>query len=86
MLKIYLLDPGNSLVCIETSYNHVSYDFRVFINATLDSPARLETLGHSFFILRLTHPTTGIKHGSRIQVCDYSTSSVPATLDTFLHG
>ena len=55
-----------------------------FIDAPLNFPARLELL-NTIFVLRLTHHTPGIELGGRIEMCDYSMSSVSATLDTLPH-
>ena len=51
------------------------------MDAKLNFPARLELL-NTIFVLRLTRHTPGIELGGRIEVCDYSMSSLAATLDT----
>ena len=53
----------------------------LFIDAPLNFPARLELL-NTIFVLRLTHHAPRIELGRRIEVCDYITSFVSATLDT----
>ena len=65
-------------VCMNVWLHH----FRIFIDSPLNFPAQIETFRHLYFLLRLTHPTPGIEQGSQIEVCDYGTSSVSATLDT----
>ena len=56
---------------------------RLFIDAPLNLPAQVGNFGHSFiFLLCITHPTPGIKPGSRIEMCDYSMRYVAKTLDS----
>ena len=62
--------------------SHALHDIRIFIDAPLNFPARVELLNNFLKLLRPTHHTPGIKPGGRIEVCDYSTSSVSATLVT----
>ena len=63
------------------SRNHALHDIRIFKDAPLNFPARVELL-NTIFLLRLTHHIPGIKPDDRIEVYDYSTSSLSATLDT----
>ena len=53
-----------------------------FIDAPLNFSARVELLNTIYKLLRLTHHTPGIEPGGRIEVIDYSTSFVSATLAT----
>ena len=57
-------------------------DIRISIDAPLNFLARVELLNTVFKLLCLTQPTPGIEAGDRIEVCDYNTSSVSATLAT----
>jgi len=57
-------------------------DIRIYIDAPLNFPARVELLNTVFKLLCPTHQTPGIEPGGRIDVCDYNTSSVSATLAT----
>ena len=59
-------------------------DIKIFIDAPLNFPALVEFVNINFKLLRLIHHTLGIKPGGQIEVWDYSTSSVSATLDTLL--
>ena len=43
---------------------------------------RLQIHTTRLFLLRLTHPTSGIEPGGRIEVCDHRMSFVSATLNT----
>ena len=59
-------------------------DIRISIDAPLNFLARVELLNTVFKLLCLTQPTPGIEAGDRIEVCDYNTSSVSATLATLI--
>ena len=67
---------------LEKSYNHALHDFMMFIDPPLNFRFEYKLLDTKLFLLHLTHPTLGIEPDSRIEVCDYSKSSVLAALDT----
>ena len=76
-LKVYLLEPENLMVHLQKTYNHALHDF---YRSTIEFPDSSRSFWTQFFLLHLTDPPPGIESGSRIEVCDYSRSSVSVIL------
>ena len=50
----------------------------ILVHKNISNRPREDT---KFILLRLTHPTSRIEPGCRIEVCDYSMGSISANLD-----